>query len=188
MGHDRYRMFALVAHNLPSLYKGVNIAKAMVNYIKNFGDTPEYEDWSKFDLDKISVLDGGFFNSKFDKDSGLPYGDMDKYLLQLEEYHVNVGTYLDPNANNGLTAIVFIVPSSVYATPSLEQFYGEKWNEKLHQMDLDPEISLKEKLSVFGDEVNSLEREWKKEWIDKVGSLELAWLKGWLQNFNWVEQ
>lgn len=111
------RMYVLVNGSLSQMQKGIQALHAVVEYgIEH--PTEEYQQWATEDKTVI-VLDGGTSNSgieSMDSYYVISYaGDMEnnaKFLC--EEIGIDFAEFRDPDVNNCLTAIAFIVNEKIY--------------------------------------------------------------------------
>ena len=94
-------MYCLAERHLSSIQKAIQSAHAIVEYGQTYGDTPEYKQWA--DRDKtIVILDGGRSI------------DLDSIVDQLRCEGWPFETFYEPDMDNFMTAIAFLVPDTVY--------------------------------------------------------------------------
>lgn len=180
MREQKFRMYGLVPYNISSIQQGIQYGHALQEY-NNMMDTYEYniengswEDkydelsfivsnfrkWASKDKTFI-ILNGGTTNN--DKESEF-YGTMNQHSDWLEEQGITFASFCEPDLGNQLTAIVFLVESQIYDTPSWSKFYYEKRLEE----------------TVFQGNEQHL---WREEWTKLVGGENNANFKEWLSNF-----
>ncbi len=117
------RMYILVNRSLSQMQKGIQTLHAVVEYGLQF-PTTEYFEWAN-EYKTVIILDGGTSNSvlHLEMDSSIPYkpissyfeGNMENQHLYLsEELNMNVAQFKEPDVNNCLTAIAFIVDERVF--------------------------------------------------------------------------
>lgn len=103
-----YRMYFLVPYNISPIQQAIQAGHAVVEYgLLNF-DQPEYQKWAKKDKTFI-LLNGGTFN-----DGVTCLGTMNQHLKLLTEQAVRVSEFREPDLNNGLSAIAFLVDERVF--------------------------------------------------------------------------
>jgi len=95
------RMYFFVMRQLNGLNKGIQAGHAAIEYQLEHGNKKVYKDFAKYHKTFI-ILDGG--GSK----------DMESRLTELEYFKVDHAPFYEPDLNNSLSAIAFIVPESIY--------------------------------------------------------------------------
>ena len=93
-------MYFFVMYNLSGIQKGIQAGHAPVEYGLKYGKTKAYKDFAKYHKTFI-VLDGG------------GSGDMESRARELEYFGVNIACFHEPDLNNSISAIAFIVPESI---------------------------------------------------------------------------
>lgn len=98
------RMYFFVMYNLSGIQKGIQAGHAAVEYSRMAIDHPAYVDYFEFaDKHKTFILlDGG------------SSGDMQSRLLELDDLRISCAPFYEPDLNNSLSAIAFILPEEVY--------------------------------------------------------------------------
>jgi hypothetical protein len=94
-------MYFFVMRQLNGLNKGIQAGHAAIEYGLKYGKTKAYKDFAKYHKTFI-ILDGG------------GSGDMKSRMIELEYFKVNHAPFYEPDLNNSLSAIAFIVPESIY--------------------------------------------------------------------------
>lgn len=99
------RMYFFVMYNLSGIQKGIQAGHAAVEYSRYAMDrVGGYEQYVEFaDNHKTFILlDGGSSN------------DMQYRLLELDDLEIPNAVFHEPDLNNSLSAIAFILPEDVY--------------------------------------------------------------------------
>ena len=99
------RMYFFVMYNLSGIQKGIQAGHAAVEYSRYAMDrVGGYEQYAEFaDNHKTFILlDGGSSN------------DMQYRLLELDDLEIPNAVFHEPDLNNSLSAIAFILPEDVY--------------------------------------------------------------------------
>jgi len=99
------RMYFFVMYNLSGIQKGIQAGHAAVEYSRYAMDrVGGYEQYAEFaDNHKTFILlDGGSSN------------DMQYRLLELDDLRIPNAVFHEPDLNNSLSAIAFILPENVY--------------------------------------------------------------------------
>jgi hypothetical protein len=104
------RMYFFVMGNLSGIQKGIQCGHAALEYYLKYGVTiPEYKDFIENHKTFI-LLDGG------------GSGDMYERRSELEEFGIHYASFFEPDLNNSLSAIAFIVPEEIYGR-KVDQYY-----------------------------------------------------------------
>lgn len=98
------RMYFLVMYNLSGIQKGIQAGHAVEQYALENRNDPEYNDYVENHKTWI-ILDGG------------GSGEMSGHLTALENAGVICKEFREPDLNNSISAICFLVPSCVYDAP-----------------------------------------------------------------------
>ncbi len=108
-----YRMYGLVPYALSGIQKGIQYGHAVVEYELMYGHMEDYQKWARVDK-TFMLMNGRTFNSNIDPATGLPKGAMDNYLLTLKVNDVRCAEFREPDLQDGLTGIVFLVDERVF--------------------------------------------------------------------------
>jgi hypothetical protein len=95
------RMYFFVMYNLSGIQKGIQAGHAALEFYREHGNIPEYQEF----IDKhktFILLDGGGST------------DMMQRMRELDEFGVDYSTFVEPDLNYSLSAIAFIVPEEIY--------------------------------------------------------------------------
>jgi hypothetical protein len=99
-------MYFFVMYNLSGIQKGIQAGHAAVEYSlrcrsgeKQFSDYNEFAQHHK----TFILLDGGGSN------------DMQRRLLELDDLRIPCAPFYEPDLNNSMSAIAFILPEEVYS-------------------------------------------------------------------------
>lgn len=106
----KYRMYHLVMYNISPIQQGIQAYHAGMEYAKFNFDDKDFQQWLKHDKTVI-ILNGGTSNSNAFSEY---YGTMDKYLQELMNNGITCGAFREPDLNNALSAIAFLVPEEVW--------------------------------------------------------------------------
>ena len=113
----RYRMYGLVAYQLSgTIHAGIQYGHAVIEYgLKKQGESNNFLDWAENDKTFI-ILNGGTTN-----DNQGRLGSLNTHLETLKSMGIKVATFHEPDLGDQLTAVVFLVPETVYD----EELYPE---------------------------------------------------------------
>jgi hypothetical protein len=111
------RMYFFVMYNLSGIQKGIQAGHAAIEYQLKHGKTKQYKDFA-MNHKTFIVLDGGGSN------------DMLARELELESLKIKFASFIEPDLNNSVSAIAFIVPEHIYSK-------DVKGLEDVHTYDVD---------------------------------------------------
>jgi hypothetical protein len=177
------RMMGLVPYNLSEIQKGIQFGHAVVEYGQMIKKTNKsthisrYEDWAD-NWKTFIILNGGTSNHSPNryKPKEEYVGSMESHLVTLKAVGVPVGVFYEPDLNDMLSGIVFVVGEEVFNKeeyPDFEDWVIEHYGDLLK---VDPSRLIKESNSKKDKKVY-------KEWVDFVGGKQNAFMKEFLRNF-----
>jgi len=190
------RMYGLVPYNISPIQQAIQFGHAVVEYgqmIKRTNKSTHinrYEDWAD-NWKTFIILNGGTSNhttNRYQPNEEF-VGSMETNLQTLEEAGVPVGVFYEPDLNDMLSGVVFVVSEEVFNKkdyPDFEDWVIEHYGDLLK---VDPE-----NYQTFGKSAYQLARMIKdsdskhdqkiyKKWVDFVGGEQNAFLKDFLRNF-----
>lgn len=100
----RYRMFCLVPYNISEIQKGIQALHGVVEYQLEHGKLKPYKQWAEIEKTVI-ILNGGTTGKN---------STMLEEIKTLKEFGINYSLFHEPDLNDALTSINFILPSTVY--------------------------------------------------------------------------
>lgn len=100
------RMYGLVIYNASPIQQAIQYGHACIEYSQKHFKDKDYQQWAKHDKTFI-ILNGGTTN-----DNGS--GTMQKHLQTLKDNKIKFAFFKEPDLNNALTAIVFLVDERVF--------------------------------------------------------------------------
>lgn len=111
----KYRLYHLVAYFLSPIQKGIQAYHSAIEYSLKYGKTADYLQWAKKDK-TVVLLNGGSSNSQgFDYYEKTEYlGTMQSHAKALKENKIKFAEFYEPDCNNALTSIAFLVPEKVW--------------------------------------------------------------------------
>lgn len=185
------RMYGLVPYNISPIQQAIQFGHAVVEYgqnIKGITIPPMasnamfvYDDWAN-NWKTFIILNGGTSNHSTNRYSDEEYvGTMEQNLKCLEENGVDLATFYEPDLNDMLSAIVFIVDERVFNKkdyPDFEDWVIENYGDLITGDGSAYKIAKGIKYSEApGD------KEVYQEWVKLVGGEKNVFLRDFLKNF-----
>ena len=102
-------MYHLTMYNISEIQKGIQSYHAGMEYAKKYWNDEDFQSW--LDNDKtVIILNGGTSNQ-----DELMFGTMEQNINIIEnELMINFSIFKEPDLNNSLSGIAFLVPEQVY--------------------------------------------------------------------------
>jgi len=119
-----YSMYYLVLRHLSGINKAVQTSHCSIEYAIKYQNEPDFLKYSTIDK-TIVMLDGG------------THQDMVETQKLLEESGVKHGYFLEPDINNAMTAICFLVDERLWK----RELYMTDYNRFVEQRLMEDEIS-----------------------------------------------
>lgn len=179
------RMYGFVPYNISEIQKGIQFGHAIVEYgLENF-HTTEYLDWAKY-WKTFIILNGGTSNhstNRYHETEEEYVGSMETILETLKENDVKVGTFFEPDLNDMLSAVVFIIDEKVFNRKVYLDF-GD-WVMENHFSYLKNNMltgSKIERMRKDGYFLNASDKEQKlySDWVNLVGGEKNVFLRDFL--------
>jgi|694.fasta_scaffold97392_3 hypothetical protein len=179
------RMYGFVPYNISEIQKGIQFGHAVVEYaLENF-NVGQYLDWAKY-WKTFIILNGGTSNhsmNRYHHDENEYQGTMEDTLEVLMLNEVNLATFYEPDLNDMLSAIVFIIDERVFNRKDYPDF-GD-WvmtNHFSYLQDNMMNSNKIEKMRKDGYFLNGSDKERKlySDWVDFVGGEKNAFLRDFL--------
>ena len=179
------RMYGFVPYNISEIQKGIQFGHALVEYgLENF-NTTEYLDWAKY-WKTFIILNGGTSNhstNRYHETEEEYVGSMETILETLKENDVKVETFFEPDLNDMLSAVVFIIDERVFNRKVYLDF-GD-WVMENHFSYLKNNMltgSKIERMRKEGYFLNASDKEQKlySDWVNLVGGEKNVFLRDFL--------
>jgi len=197
-----FRMYGLVPYNISEIQKAIQFGHAVVEYgqkVKKkakIGNSPavnweqtslfikNYDEWA----DKwktFIILNGGTSNhskNRYIQNEDF-LGTMEDHLKKLNEIGIETAEFYEPDLNDMLSAIVFIVDERVFNKKDYPDFedwvihnYGDLIQNNSEKSDYELANMMRTSESEFDKKIFN-------EWIDLIGGFKNSFLKDFLKNF-----
>ena len=186
------RMYGLTPYNISPIQQGIQFGHAVVEYgqkMKYLGEhnqslNIQYNDWAD-NWKTFIILNGGVSNHSVNRYSDTEdfFGSMEKNLKLLEDNDVEIGTFYEPDLNDMLSGIVFIVDERIFNKKDYPDFsdwlMSSKYAELIRTFDTDVNTIAE----YIKNSTNKEDQKAYKEWINLVGGEKNVFLRDFLKNF-----
>lgn len=178
------RMYGFVPYNISEIQKGIQFGHAVVEYGQKVKehvfelDSVTYNDWAN-NWKTFIILNGGTSNH-VDPEY---IGSMEGILEELKKNEITLSTFNEPDLNDMLSAVVFIIDERVFNRRVyldfgdwvVENHFGYLKNNMLTNSKI--ERMRKEGYFLTG---NSAEKKLYSDWVDFVGGEKNVFLRDFL--------
>ena len=116
---EKYRMYSLVMYNISPIQQGIQAGHAWVDYTVKHIEDNDLQYWARNDKTVI-ILNGGTSNCGESSLHGLTVdtpntlGTMEQHYQWLKSNGTKAVAFNEPDLNNSLSAIAFLVPEQVF--------------------------------------------------------------------------
>ena len=180
------RMYGFVPYNISEIQKGIQFGHAVVEYgLQNF-HTTEYLDWAKY-WKTFIILNGGTSNHSMNRYNDEEYvGSMETLLEELNSNDVKLATFYEPDLNDMLSGIVFIIDERAFNRKKYLEFgdwFIENHGDFLFDRMIQPNKLERMRLEGYFEKTDDEEeKKFYKEWVDYVGGSKNVFLRDFLKN------
>jgi len=174
------RMYGFTPYNISDIQKSIQFGHAVVEYgLENF-NTDEYQNWARNHKTFI-ILNGGTSNHVNPE----YVGTMENIVEELKANDIKFATFNEPDLNDMLSAIVFIVDERVFNRKVYLDF-GD-WVMDNHFSYLSDNMLTSSKIERLKKDGyfqtgTKLEQKLLSDWIDHVGGPKNVFLRDYLKN------
>ena len=163
-------MYGLCLYSLSPIQKGIQFGHAIVEYVQQHFNDEEYQSFANNDKTFI-LLDGGssnYLSEMHDDFLDSPRGSLNSYCDEIKSQGIKVGEFYEPDINNALTAICFLVDERVFDREKYPDFQGSYISQGFTTRPMEPEYS-----------------NWLKQFSDdRNESLKIVWFRSLLRQFH----
>jgi hypothetical protein len=171
------RMFGFVPYNISPIQQAIQFGHAIVEYgqmVKSEKtDDVLYNDWAD-NWKTFIILNGGTSNHSQNRyHEGDFVGTMEGHLATLNEIGIPNATFFEPDLNDMLSAVVFIVDERVFNRKKYLDLGDWIWMNKSEyltdRMITTQKIDKMHRNGYFQTDANKDEREIYEEWVNSIG-------------------
>ena len=185
------RMYGIVPYNISPIQQAIQFGHAVVEYGQNVKlldvinniELKKYNDWAD-SWKTLIILNGGTSNHSINRyhQTDEPFiGTMESNLITLEQNGVEIATFYEPDLNDMLSAVVFIVDERVFNKkkyPDFEDWVIENYGGLINGNGSSYQIARRIK------ESNSKEdQKIYQSWVKIIGGEKNVFLRDFLKNF-----
>jgi len=104
----KYRMYNLTLYSLSGIQKGIQSYHAGMEYARLYWNDEDFQSW--LENDKTVIILNGGTACQYE-----PYGSMEQNRdIIIHDLNIKFAYFLEPDLNQSLSGIAFLVPSEVY--------------------------------------------------------------------------
>ena len=208
-----WRMYGLVPYNISEIQKGIQFGHAVVEYGQGIKEIErkykdgesrfydqtmklvhDYDNWAN-NWKTFMILNGGTSNHTQNRyQVGEFNGTMEGHLKEISENGINYATFYEPDLNDMLSAIVFLVDErvfklkpyfegdTIYPDFDVKEYYGDTKFAKDAQKELEKNPmnpNFPTALNLKGEDVR---KEWEK-WVESIGGKKNLFLRTFIRKF-----
>jgi hypothetical protein len=182
------RMYGFVPYNISEIQKGIQFGHAVVELCQKLRS---HKEW-KYELDKYDnwannwrtfiILNGGTSNHSTNKYSCDDFsGTMEQHLKYLQDLEVTTGEFYEPDLNDMLSAIVFIVDERVFNKkdyPDFTEFIKMNYTNLI-----DSDYTVEEAAQRIKESEYTQDKKAYQQWLTLIGGERNEKLRDFLKNF-----
>ena len=184
------RMYGIVPYNISPIQQAIQFGHAVVEYgqmVKNEKPGVEcslYNEWAD-NWKTFIILNGGTSNQSQNRyHLGEFTGTMEQHLEKLNEIGIVNATFNEPDLNDMLSAVVFIVDERVFNRKKYFDLGDWIWANRgeylADRMITTQRIDKMYRNGYFQTDANKEEREIYNEWVDSIGGVKNVRLREFL--------
>jgi hypothetical protein len=182
------RMYGLVPYNISEIQKGIQFGHAVVELCQKLRSHEEwryelakYDEWAN-NWRTFIILNGGTSNHSTNRYQCDGFeGTMEQYLKYLQELEVTTGEFYEPDLNDMLSAIVFIVDERVFNKKDFPDF--PEFIRRNYISMIEGDYSLEEAARRIKESEYPQDQKVYKKWLSIIGGEKNEKLREFLKNF-----
>jgi hypothetical protein len=166
------RMYFFTSFYLSDTQHGIQSGHCVEEYSDLYYDTPIYKEYRKYKT--WIILNGGSTNNRFEFGTGVPLGELNQIVEDLQKNGIQYACFQEPGLNDALTAICFILDERVWNYKDYPNFLDWVFKNYLYDEPSDRVI----KLRMMGTlELSFMFPDYYKEWIEFLGGPKNVFLR-----------
>lgn len=182
------RMYGIVPYNISEIQKAIQFGHAVVEYGQMVKKEPIisslYNDWAD-NWKTFIILNGGTSNHSINRyHDGDFVGTMEQHLEKLNDIGIVNATFNEPDLNDMLSAVVFIVDERVFNRKKYPDFGDWIWLNKsdylTDRMTTPQKIDKMYRNGYFQTDASNDEKEIYEEWVLSIGGQKNVMLREFL--------
>lgn len=174
------RMYFFVPYNISPIQQAIQAGHAALEYARKYGDTELFKEFVDNHKTWI-ILNGGTTNAQRDFE-GISQGTLNQFGDQLMDNQIELAWFHEPDLNDALTALCFIVEERVFNREDYPDFVNWLLKVKMYQQAADeaqknnPALWVELRLK-SAEEHQKLFPEYYKEWVRFLGGVKNVFLR-----------
>jgi hypothetical protein len=198
---EKFRMYFLVPYNLSPIQQGIQCGHAALEYASRYSEDDDFKRFVKYDKTWI-VLNGGVSNHyfhdmhsdgkplhtgwhkvNFDENDPMSIGSMEQHWNFLQENGIKSVHFIEPDANNMMTSICFLVPEQIFNKKDYPDF--PDWVKTNETIDVVERVKFREiyySIEEHEDVIESYKKHFNS-WCNTLGGPKYGNLRVFLNQF-----
>ena len=172
------RMYFFTIYQLMGIQSGIQCGHAALRYARLYSaEHPEV--WDFVDNHETwIILNGGTTNSERDFEE-IPLGSINLIADQLQENDVMFSYFIEPDLNNALTSLCFLLDEKVFNKKDYPDFVDYLFNIKMYKSakDATPTENIEVLKEQTNEHLQELFPEYYKEWVRFLGGVKNVFLR-----------
>jgi len=171
------RMYFLTMYNISSIQKSIQAGHAQMEYALKYWEDEDFQDWAKNHKTWI-ILNGGTSNHSPNYSD---IGTMERYSFTLKQEEIKCAQFYEPDLNDSLSAIAFLVDERVFNKVDYPDLY-DFMRKKIGIQEFARALTMR----TDEDDCAGFKIKYPKEygeWLYLIGGKKNAFLKEFLSNF-----
>lgn len=179
------RMYFFVPYNLSPIQQAIQAGHAAVEYAYQFGKTKIFKDFAN-NWKTWIILNGGTTNERRNIEKGVAFGTLNQIGDELLEHKIQFSYFKEPDLNDALTALCFIVDERVFNYDDYPDFVNWLLNIKMYESAKEeaqknnPELWVR--LRLYPDLQQEMFPEYYEEWKVFMGGEKNVFLRELLRD------
>jgi len=130
MDRLQQRMYFFVPYNISDIQKGIQAGHSALEYVRNYGETEEYDNFIRYD--KVWIILSGGTTLDYYNTAGGNIGTMNQIEEDLYQNRINFSVFREPDLNMALSSVCFLCDERVYDSEKYPEWDCGQWNTEIH--------------------------------------------------------